>query len=116
MVAHDEERVIGRAVESLRAQDYPREQLEVVVIADNCGDRTAERAAAAGATVIERRSGGARGKAQALAFGIDWVLRADRFDAVAVFDADNHADPDFCSSSRGGWQAANASSRDSSTR
>jgi cellulose synthase/poly-beta-1,6-N-acetylglucosamine synthase-like glycosyltransferase len=95
VVAHDEERVIEAAVESLRGQLYPSDLLEVVVIADNCSDRTAERAAAAGATVIERRSGGARGKAQALAFGIDWVLRADRFDAVAVFDADNRADPDF---------------------
>jgi cellulose synthase/poly-beta-1,6-N-acetylglucosamine synthase-like glycosyltransferase len=95
VVAHDEERVIAAAVESLRGQDYPADRLEVVVIADNCGDRTAERADAAGATVIERTSGGARGKAQALAFGIDWVLRADRFDAVAVFDADNRADPDF---------------------
>jgi cellulose synthase/poly-beta-1,6-N-acetylglucosamine synthase-like glycosyltransferase len=95
VVAHDEERVISGAVESLRAQVYPRELLEVVVIADNCADRTVERAAAAGATVIERRNGAAQGKAQALAFGIDWVLRAGRFDAVAVFDADNCADPDL---------------------
>ena len=95
VVAHDEERVIGGAVESLCRQDYPQDRLEVVVVADNCSDRTAEYAAAAGATVIERRSGGAGGKAQALAFGIDWVLRAERFDAVAVFDADNLAEPDF---------------------
>jgi hypothetical protein len=95
IVAHDEERVVGAAVESLCRQDYPKDRLEVVVIADNCSDRTAERASAAGATVIERSSGGARGKAAALAFGIDWVLRTGRFDAVAVFDADNRADRDF---------------------
>ncbi len=93
LVAHDEEQVIGGAVTRLCAQDYDREHYEVVVIADNCSDRTAEWARAAGATVIERHSGGARGKSAALGFGIDWVLRQGRFDAVAVFDADNHADP-----------------------
>jgi hypothetical protein len=62
-------------------------------VADNCSDRTVELARAAGATVLERRSGGARGKPAAVGFGVDWVVRQGRFDAVAVFDADNHAEP-----------------------
>src|ERR1700682_3426648 len=46
--AHDEEAGIALTVESLLALDYPRELFRVLVIADNCRDRTAERATSAG--------------------------------------------------------------------
>jgi 1,2-diacylglycerol 3-beta-glucosyltransferase len=39
--AHDEEASIARCVESLRAQTYPSELVDVVVVADNCTDDTA---------------------------------------------------------------------------
>jgi glycosyltransferase involved in cell wall biosynthesis len=38
VAAHDEEAVIGRLVESLLAQDYPRDRLEVVVASDGSTD------------------------------------------------------------------------------
>jgi glycosyltransferase involved in cell wall biosynthesis len=44
--AHDEEALIARCVRSLFAQTYPRELIEIVVIADNCSDDTATEAAA----------------------------------------------------------------------
>src|SRR5262245_53380726 len=50
--AHDEEEGIAATVASLLAVDYPCELFRVRVIADNCTDRTAERAAAAGAQVL----------------------------------------------------------------
>src|SRR4051812_20708976 len=53
--AHDEERDIATVIASLSAQAYPRDRFVVAVIADNCQDRTAEVARAAGAVVYERR-------------------------------------------------------------
>lgn len=51
--AHDEESVIGRCLDSLLAGAAPGE-LEVVVVANGCSDRTAEIASAVpGVTVIE---------------------------------------------------------------
>ena len=51
VAAHNEEVVIGNMVDSLNKLNYPREAYDIFVIADNCTDRTAERAAAAGAIV-----------------------------------------------------------------
>lgn len=45
--AHDEEAGISDTVAGLEAQDHPRPLLEVIVIADNCSDRTAPIATAA---------------------------------------------------------------------
>jgi cellulose synthase/poly-beta-1,6-N-acetylglucosamine synthase-like glycosyltransferase len=58
VAAHDEERVIARRVENLRALDYPPERLEIVVSSDASTDRTEELAAAAGARVIRNPRGG----------------------------------------------------------
>lgn len=87
--AHDEEDGIGATLEALARCDYPQGLTRAIVIADNCGDRTAERARAAGAEVWERRDPGKRGKGHALS----WAL--ERFDAevpegqgVVVLDAD----------------------------
>lgn len=43
--ARNEENVIGSLIASLKAQNYPRELLDIYVIADNCTDRTAQTAA-----------------------------------------------------------------------
>jgi cellulose synthase/poly-beta-1,6-N-acetylglucosamine synthase-like glycosyltransferase len=95
VIAHDEAAVIAGAVRSLRAQRYPVERFEVVVVADNCSDETARLAEREGARVIERATGGACGKAHAVAFGAEWAFASGRFDAIAVFDADNLAERDF---------------------
>ena len=52
--AHNEENVIKNLVESLNAQNYPKELYDVYVIADNCTDATAEIAEKAGAIVYKR--------------------------------------------------------------
>ena len=86
--AHDEEAEIARTVESLLALDYPRELFRVVVIADNCRDHTAARAAAAGAQVMVRNEPEHRGKGYALAHAFGRSLAEDFADAVVVVDAD----------------------------
>ncbi len=60
--AHDEESEIATTVASLLAIDYPRALYRVFVVADNCSDQTAARAAAAGAQVIVRTDAEHRGK------------------------------------------------------
>lgn len=96
--ARHEEAVIGQLLDSLAAQEYPRELFEVFVIADNCTeDDTAGAARARGATVYERHDLQKVGKGFALRWAIDRI-RTDypgRFDAVCVFDADNLASPGF---------------------
>lgn len=98
--ARHEEAVIGQLLDSLKAQDYPRECFEVFVIADNCtDDDTVGAAGAHGATVYERQDRQKVGKGYALQWALS-RLRKDRpgqFDAVCVFDADNLAAPDFLS-------------------
>ena len=76
--AHDEEQNIAATVVSLLAVDYPRNRFRVVVVADNCTDKTAERAREAGADVIERVDATKRGKGYALASRVRRVARARR--------------------------------------
>jgi cellulose synthase/poly-beta-1,6-N-acetylglucosamine synthase-like glycosyltransferase len=86
--AHNEESEIGGTVDSLLRVDYPRTHYRVVVVADNCTDATASRAAAAGARVLVRDDANQRGKGYALAFAFDRSLAEGFADAVVVVDAD----------------------------
>jgi 1,2-diacylglycerol 3-beta-glucosyltransferase len=88
--AHDEEPGVARTVRSLLAIDYPSELRRILVVADNCTDRTAEVAAAAGALVLERRSA-RRGKGYALEFAFERCLADGFADAIVVVDADSVA-------------------------
>jgi cellulose synthase/poly-beta-1,6-N-acetylglucosamine synthase-like glycosyltransferase len=85
MPAHDEAGGIEATVTALRSELSPGDRL--LVVADNCSDRTAELARAAGAEVVERRDLERRGKGHALSYGAK-VLAEDPPDAVIVMDAD----------------------------
>jgi len=78
--------VIGGLVTGLVSQEYPRSQLDVVVVAHNCTDGTASVAARAGARVVELRTD-LPGKALAMRAGLEAI--ADRCDFVGIFDADS---------------------------
>jgi cellulose synthase/poly-beta-1,6-N-acetylglucosamine synthase-like glycosyltransferase len=69
--AHNEEADIARTVETLRLQLCPNDRL--IVIADNCSDRTAEVARQAGAFVLERENLRLRGKGYALDYGLQFL-------------------------------------------
>lgn len=86
--ARNEESVIRLPVKSLDLNKYPAERRDVIVIADNCTDRTAEIAWAAGATVWEKKTPSS-GKGDVLAWGVERVIAHGGFDAIAVFDSDN---------------------------
>ena len=95
--ARNEERVIGDLLASIKRQTYPRDRIHVFVMADNCTDRTAEIAAAAGATVYCREDTEHVGKGYAL----DALMRHIKadfpagFDGYLVFDADNLLKEDY---------------------
>lgn len=83
--AHNEEGVIAGTLESIRGQLDSRDRL--LVIADNCSDRTAQVAAEAGARVLERIDPARRGKGYALEAGLQ-DFGSDPPDVVIVVDAD----------------------------
>jgi len=78
--AHNEKATIAQTIKSLRGAD-------VVVVADNCSDGTAEVARESGARVLVREDQEARGKGYALDFAFR-VLLAEGYDGLAVVDAD----------------------------
>ena len=53
VAARNEELVIGNLINSLLAQDYPRELYDIWVIPNNCTDHTAQAARDFGANVME---------------------------------------------------------------
>ncbi|MBI3096655.1 MAG: glycosyltransferase family 2 protein [Planctomycetes bacterium] len=83
--AFDEAGRIGSVVVGLR-----RHVAQVVVVDDGSGDRSAEEAAAAGATVLRHDRN--RGKGAALRTGVEFALQ-DGFDAVLTCDGDGQHDP-----------------------
>ena len=87
VTAYNEEEVIERRLENLRALDYPPELLEIVVTSDASTDRTEELAEAAGARVIRNARGG-KVAAQ------DAAVRAVEAEVVAFSDANATWAPD----------------------
>lgn len=92
--AYNEELLIGECVRSLLAQQYPHKRFEVLVVADNCTDRTAVLSREAGARCLERHQPGLPGKPRAIAWALDQVTLGE-YDAVAVVDADTVVDRGF---------------------
>ena len=95
--AHNEELLLGNVIEKLRMQSYPVSHYEIVVIADNCTDRTAEIARNAGASTLVRNEPDHRGKGQALNWAIQGPLKEwqPAWDALVIVDADSLLSPDF---------------------
>ncbi len=102
--AHDEEGEIAQTVASLLAVNYPRDQYRVRVVADNCTDRTAGVAAAAGAQVLVRTDAERRGKGHALAYAFHQSLTDGFADAVVVVDADTTVSANLLSAFAGRFE------------
>ena len=94
--AHNEEFVVKNLIESLKNQNYPKELLDIYVIADNCTDKTSEIAKEAGAIVYERNHTEGRTKGHALQWFLSKKIEENAdYDAFCVFDADNIVDKNF---------------------
>jgi 1,2-diacylglycerol 3-beta-glucosyltransferase len=93
--AHNEELVIKKTLQSALSLDYPMSNYTVIVVADNCTDRTASIAKAAGAKVYERTDEALRGKGYALRWIFDKIISENLYEAVVVVDADSTMDRNF---------------------
>lgn len=92
--ARNEALVIGKLVESLLKQDYPRELYDIYVVPNNCDDDTEGAARAAGANIL-RVEGPIRNKGDVLRGAFAQLAETDRYDAYCIFDADNLVDARF---------------------
>lgn len=98
VAARNEETVILDLIESVRHQNYPKELVDIVVIADNCTDATAKLARRAGAIVFERFNLAKVGKGYALDYAFKQLKKNypnRQYDAFFVFDADNLLDKNY---------------------
>ena len=99
--AHNEEAVVGNLIESLQKQNYPKNKLDIVVIADNCTDKTKDVAESYGVKIFERHEEdpAKRTKGDALSLFLNTLLADPKmdYDAFCVFDADNIVDSNFIS-------------------
>ncbi len=98
IAARNEEAVLPHLLQSIAAQEYPPELLQVYVVADNCSDRTAQIAQEYGAQVFQRFNKLQVGKGYALNYLLEQIDQGgglDRYDAFLVFDADNLLLPDY---------------------
>lgn len=83
--AHNESSNIQRTLSSITLElNSPK---QIVVIADNCNDNTAELARQMGVTVLERYNEEKRGKGYAMDFGLHY-LEANPPETVVMIDAD----------------------------
>jgi cellulose synthase/poly-beta-1,6-N-acetylglucosamine synthase-like glycosyltransferase len=90
--AHNEAAAIVRCVRSISACTPPDSvETQIVVVADNCTDATAELACGANARVLVRSDCAKRGKGFALQYAFQ-ILLDEGFDAVFVVDADSVVD------------------------
>jgi cellulose synthase/poly-beta-1,6-N-acetylglucosamine synthase-like glycosyltransferase len=92
MPAHNEEEVISQTLQIVIPQLLPGDRL--LVVADNCQDRTAELARAAGAEVVVREDLQNRGKGYALDYGVR-CLEATPPEVVVIIDADCFVTPNL---------------------
>jgi cellulose synthase/poly-beta-1,6-N-acetylglucosamine synthase-like glycosyltransferase len=92
--AHNEEANIGACVASVLKAARPDFQVEIIVVADNCEDRTAGVATESGARVLVRQDSNLRGKGYALDFAFTRLL-AEGIGAFLVVDADTEVSANF---------------------
>lgn len=98
VAARNESVVIGNLVDSIRKQDYPKELVDIFVVADNCTDDTADVARSYGAVCYERFDKVNCTKGYALQFLVKNIAKdygIDNYEGYFIFDADNLLKHDY---------------------
>ena len=86
--AHNEEIFLQRLLSSLIDLDYPSKLYNIIVIADNCSDKTAAIAAEFDVNILVRNDTERTGKGHAIRYALD-NMSMNRYDAVLIVDADS---------------------------
>lgn len=97
--ARNEAHVIPHLIDSIRAQNYPRELLDILLVAHNCSDNTAEVARNMGVDIVLELNDpdpkhGRKGYALNLAFK-EILDNHPEYEGIMVMDADNLMNVDF---------------------
>jgi cellulose synthase/poly-beta-1,6-N-acetylglucosamine synthase-like glycosyltransferase len=96
--AHNESLLLPKLLASIQAQNFPKEYFNVIVIADNCTDNTADLAREGHAICYERKTTQPSDKTQALEYA--WKMLQTEKGAIenstiVLIDADCQLEPDF---------------------
>ncbi len=83
--AHNERLYIERCIKSIKESYKNGDEVDIIVIADNCTDDTAERALSFGAKVLERNNLEKKGKGYALNYAFSQLRD---YDLYIIIDAD----------------------------
>lgn len=106
IAARNEENVIGEIIDSLKGQNYPKELYDIIVMPNNCTDKTKEKAIEHGAMIIEPTKT-VTNKGDVLHQTFDILLKDYDHDAYIIFDADNIVDENYISEMNKALNAGN---------
>lgn len=96
--ARNEEKVVGALIESIRKSNYPREKLDIFLVAHNCTDKTAEIGRKMGVTVYEYNNHAERTMGYAFKYLFDKIdedYGIKNYDGFFLFNADNIVAHDY---------------------
>jgi len=93
---HNKEKAISGSLYSMSGFVYPKNMYDLIVVADNCTDNSAQVARSLGAIVLERTDTKKRGKGYALKWAFDQILQWDKqYEAIIIFDSDSYVSGNY---------------------